>query len=155
MPPTMTERIQRGSTKSIRCTDRELHVSIPSSPAAIDPLCERIRALLARRQLQPMQFPVEMLARECLNNAILHGNRGRAHSRVTLCVHIGRKRISLRVTDAGPGFNWRRRRRLWWPRGDAINGRGLLIFKMYADGVIFNRRGNQVTLWIKTAKESR
>ena len=139
----------------MRCTDRELCVSIPSSLTAIDPLCERIRALLARERLQQMQFPVEILARECLNNAVLHGNLGRRHSRVKFSMRIGRKRICLRVSDSGPGFNWRRWRRLRCPGANAINGRGLLIFKMYADEIVFNLRGNQVTLWINTAKEGR
>ena len=124
---------------------------MPSSVAAIERLCERIRALLRRWRLRSMQFPVEVLARECLNNAVLHGNFRRAHSHVSFRMRIGRKRICLRVTDRGPGFNWRRRRGLRRPGANAINGRGLLIFQMFADGVVFNRRGNQVTLWINTA----
>jgi serine/threonine-protein kinase RsbW len=102
-----------------------------------------------------MQFRVEILARECLNNAILHGNRGRKNGWVKFGIRIGKKLICLRVADRGPGFKWRDRCRLRWPGANAVKGRGLMIFKIYADRVAFNRRGNQVTLWINTAKEGR
>lgn len=149
----MKERTQasRPSTaaKTTRRGERQLCASIPSSLAAIDPLCEQLRALLARYHLESMQFPVEIVARECLNNAILHGNRRRAHCKVTFDIRVGRKLIRLRVSDRGSGFNWRRNRRCHCPGAQAIKGRGLPIFKVYADRIAFNRRGNQVTVWIQ------
>lgn len=138
-----------------RSSDRNLCLSIPSSLAAIDPLCRRVRALLARHDLTHMQFPVEILARECLNNAILHGNRKRAHSRVSFGMRIGRKLICLRIADRGPGFSPRRYRRRRWPAADEVQGRGLLIFEIYAERIAFNRRGNSVTLWINIARAGR
>ena len=133
----------------------ELLLSIPSSLAAIEPLCEQIRSLLERRRLQPMQFAVEILARECLNNAILHGNQGLPDSKVKFALRIGKRAICLRVADEGPGFDWRRQRQKCVPAQTAVNGRGLLVASIYAQRIAFNRRGNQVTLWINTVKEGR
>lgn len=141
--------------RAIHRDKNELCLSIPSALSAIDPVCQQIRLLLQRRHLEQMQFPVEILARECLNNAILHGNRGQVGSLVNFAMRIGKKLICLRVADEGPGFNWRRMRRHGLPADTAIEGRGLLVASLYAQRMTFNRRGNQVTLWINTAKEGR
>jgi len=133
----------------------ELRLSIPSCLEAVEPLCDEIRILLQRRHLAEMQFAVEILARECLNNAILHGNQGVANARVNFGMRIGKKLIRLRVTDQGPGFDWRSVVRHGLPAESAVDGRGLTLTSLYAWRIAFNGRGNQVTLWIKTAKEGR
>jgi serine/threonine-protein kinase RsbW len=140
---------------AIHAAERELCLTIPSRLSAIEPVCERIRDLLEKRRLGEMQFAVEILARECLNNAILHGNHGLANGRVRFGMRIGKKLICLRVADQGPGFNWRRKLRHGLPAETAVQGRGLMVASIYAQRIAFNRRGNQVTLWINTAKEGR
>jgi serine/threonine-protein kinase RsbW len=154
-----TER-RRGTTRSqarnaVHRGDNELSLSIPSSLSAIEPLCERIRRLLEKRKLERLQFAVEILARECLNNAILHGNQGVKAAMVNFAMRIGRKRICLRVSDEGPGFNWWRVRHRGLPADTQTSGRGLLVAELYAQRVAFNRQGNQVTMWINTEKEGR
>lgn len=141
--------------KPIRNRDRELCLTIPSRLAAIELVCEQIRGLLGRRHLEDVEFAVEVLARECLNNAILHGNHGLANARVNFGMRIGKKGICLRVTDQGPGFDWRKMIRHGVPADTAVEGRGLMVASIYARRIAFNRRGNQVTLWINTAKEGR
>jgi serine/threonine-protein kinase RsbW len=135
--------------------DTQLCLTIPSRLAAIEPVCEQIRGLLARRHLEDMEFAVEILARECLNNAILHGNYGLADAQVDFGIRIGKRLICLRVTDQGPGFDWRRTIRHGLPAESSVDGRGLMLASLYARRIAFNRRGNQVTLWINTAKEGR
>ena len=127
------------------CFQRE----IPSTLAEVDMLCREIRSLLIDNGLGEVGFPVELVARECLNNAVIHGNRRDASKKVALNLQIRRKWILLQVSDEGPGFNWRRVKRAP-PPGDAdISGRGLSIVTLYARRIAFNRRGNQVTLWLK------
>jgi serine/threonine-protein kinase RsbW len=133
--------------------ENELCLSIPSTLSAIDPLCEQIRLLLEKRHLEQMQFPVEILARECLNNAILHGNHGIADSLVNFFLRVGKRMICMRVTDQGPGFDWRGMVGNGLPADHATCGRGLAVSGIYAQRIAFNRRGNQVTLWINTSKE--
>lgn len=141
--------------EAVHDRDSELCLTIPSRVAAIDRVCEQIRGLLGRRHLEEVEFAVEILARECLNNAILHGNQGVANARVNFGLRIGKKLICLRVTDQGPGFDWRRVVRHGLPADTAVEGRGLMVASIYARRIAFNRRGNQVTLWINTAKEGR
>ena len=144
-----------GERRAVHERDSQLCLTIPSRLAAIEPVCEQIRGLLARRHLEEMEFAVEILARECLNNAILHGNHGLADARVDFGMRIGKRLICLRVTDEGPGFDWRRIVHHGLPAESSVDGRGLTVASLYARRIAFNRRGNQVTLWINTAKEGR
>ena len=132
----------------------DLCLRVPSALSAIEPVCEEIRAVLQERHLEKLQFSVELVARECLNNAIRHGNRGRATGWVSFAMRVSRKRICLRIADQGPGFDWQTRTQSW-PQEAAAGGRGLMIASTIARRIAFNARGNQVTLWINTAREER
>ena len=114
----------------------------------VDAVCGEIRSALRKNGMESASFAVELTARECLNNAVRHGNAGNAARHVELELRSGRKWICLRVSDEGAGFNWRETRRRPLPAGDAIFGRGLSIAAAYADRVRFNRQGNQITLWL-------
>ena len=114
----------------------------------VDAVCGEIRSALLKNGMESVSFAVELTARECLNNAIRHGNAGVAARRVELELRSGRKWICLRVSDEGAGFNWRKIGRRPLPAGNAISGRVLSIAAAYADHVRFNRQGNQITLWL-------
>lgn len=121
---------------------------MPSRMACVDALCLEIRALLQTNDLCEAGFAVELLAREVLNNAVIHGNRNDAAKAIMLRIWVGREWIRLQVGDEGCGFAWRKAR----PNGlntTACSGRGLQLCALYAGRVRFNRRGNQITLWIK------
>jgi serine/threonine-protein kinase RsbW len=120
---------------------------IPSRLADAESLCLKIRGLLEESDLGNASFAVELLARECLNNAVIHGNQNCADKSILLRLCLGRKWIRLEVSDEGPGFDWR------LVREDKLNttvpsGRGLMLYALYAKRVRFNRSGNQITLWI-------
>jgi anti-sigma regulatory factor (Ser/Thr protein kinase) len=110
-------------------------------------LCLRIRATLEANGLARLRFPVELLARESLANAINHGNRRDVDKEIELHFTVGREWIRLEVGDQGPGFAWRKRLRRKANRA-ACSGRGLELYSLYADRVRFNRRGNRITLWL-------
>jgi serine/threonine-protein kinase RsbW len=130
-----------------------LHREIRSHLAEVDPLCREIRSLLEENGLAWVCFAAELVARECLNNAIVHGNRRDVGKKVALNLLIKRKWIYLQIIDEGLGFNWRRATRAPLPEDTAVSGRGLSISALYADRITFNQRGNQVTVWLK--KESK
>ena len=120
---------------------------IPSRLAEADSLCLKIRALLQSNTRRQARFVVELLARECLCNAVLHGNQQDDRKSVCLRLWIGRDWIRLQVSDEGHGFAWRRKR--CKPSDPARPfGRGLQLCALYARRVRFNRRGNQITLWV-------
>jgi anti-sigma regulatory factor (Ser/Thr protein kinase) len=119
---------------------------LSSRPAEVDNCCREVREWLTENGLLADIFPVELLLRESLNNAMLHGNGGDCARKVTVEMRIGRKWIILRVTDEGAGFNCSKVREAV-PDPDATCGRGLAIYALYAQRVIFNSKGNQVSLW--------
>lgn len=120
---------------------------IPSRMADVDSLCLRIRELLQQNGLSEVRFLVELLARECLNNARIHGNQHQADKSIEFSLRIGREWIRLQIADEGTGFAWRKAR-----KNRAVtnvpSGRGLQLCWLYADRVQFNRSGNQISLWI-------
>ncbi len=130
-------------------TSSSLHLKVRSRLAEVDPVCREIRSLLEDNGQAAACFPVELLAREWLKNAIVHGNRRDANKKVALKLRIGRKWIYLQIIDEGNGFNWRKARRAPPPDNTVISGRGLPISALYAHRVTFNQRGNRITLWLK------
>jgi len=125
-----------------------LRRDMPSRLEDIEALCHELRALCHRESLSACAFALELVARESLNNAVLHGNAGDATKRVGFELRCGRKWIRLSVSDQGPGFRWRDRHRSI-PSDVADRGRGLPILALYAARVQFNRCGNRVTLWLR------
>lgn len=121
---------------------------LPSQLEATDALAQEVRGLLHAQGLGATAFGVELALRECLNNAILHGNRRDPARQVECEVACGWKWIRIRVRDEGPGFNWRQQRRAAPARDTATSGRGLSILALYCQRVRYNRRGNEVTLWL-------
>lgn len=114
-------------------------------------LCMKIRAFLQSAELSEVSFPVELLARECLTNAVIHGNRNAADKTVVFNLAVGRKWIRLQVSDEGHGFRWRNQRE---ERQDTTipSGRGVPLYALYAERVRFNRSGNRVALWVRKMK---
>jgi anti-sigma regulatory factor (Ser/Thr protein kinase) len=121
---------------------------------AAESLCLKIRDMLHASSLSELCFPVELLSRECLNNAVIHGNENAADKSVVLRLLIGRDWIHLQVSDEGPGFDWReaRKKRLDTSK---CSGRGLQLCMLYAERVRFNRSGSQITLWISKKRQMR
>ena len=113
--------------------------------AEADLLCRKIRCLLHANGLCQVGFPVELLARECLNNAVIHGNRNDADKSIVLRLSLGREWIRLQVQRRRPGIcaGERRGKSDWIPRHGVL-GRGLQLCALYAERVRFNRSGNQI-----------
>jgi len=128
-----------------------LRRDVPSRLTAVDRLCGEIRTFLHEHDLCGDAFVVELTARECLNNALEHGNRGRPNSPIQLELRVGRVWILLSVTDQGPGFKWRSSRDV--AAQESTGGRGLAICSHYAQRTAFNRRGNRITLWLSKSRK--
>jgi anti-sigma regulatory factor (Ser/Thr protein kinase) len=121
--------------------------TIPSNLALVDDLCRETRAWLQGHRQDAQAFAIDLLLREFLNNAIIHGNRRIARRKVRAGVRIGRKWMVLQIRDEGPGFDWRAAAQRI-PEESATSGRGLPIGKEYASRMRYNRAGNEITLWI-------
>jgi len=121
---------------------------IPSRLTDAEPLCLRIREMLRTNGLFRLCFPVELLARECLANAVIHGNGNDDDKSILVLFSVGREWVRLQVSDEGPGFAWRKACQKALDTTES-SGRGVQLYWLYAERVRFNRSGNRITLWIR------
>ena len=88
-------------------------------------------------------FAAELLLREALNNAVIHGCRGDAGKHVHCVLRLRGRRLLIAVRDEGEGFDWRATRQCDAALEDT-SGRGVDILRRYATRIRFNDRGNSV-----------
>ena len=72
------------------------------------------------------------------------GSRGRR--RVFISSHLAPDLFEVVIRDEGDGFDWRRLPEVAPENLLTFNGRGILLTRIYFDEVLFNEKGNQVTL---------
>ncbi len=111
---------------------------------AVDALCAEVRRRLKGKASPADWYGVELLLREALTNAVLHGGGGEGFP-VRCEVTVGARRVRMVVADKGPGFDWKAHLVSETPES-ATSGRGLRIYSHYADRVAFNAVGNRVVL---------
>jgi serine/threonine-protein kinase RsbW len=128
--------------------------TLSSTLTEVDLLCQQLREFLHDHRLSAASFGAELVARECLNNAVVKGNAGSADKKVSFSLSIGRKWIRLRIEDEGTGIA-RRKLRAVLPADTDTNGRGIAICMLYADRIVLNRKGNQINLWLSKANKQR
>lgn len=84
---------------------------------------------------------------ECVNNAIVHGNKLSADKKVRIHYHINKKRIEVTVTDEGEGFD---PDSLPDPTAEENIekdcGRGIFLMRHLADDVSFEDHGRKVKM---------
>jgi serine/threonine-protein kinase RsbW len=125
--------------------DHTLLCSAPSDLGTIEGMCKLVRHFLVSRNLADLLFGTEIVVRECLNNAVLHGNMGNQQKRLSLAVVAECRRVTVRITDEGRGFDWRMLP-VAVPDSSSSSGRGLAMVRLYATRVAFNPAGNQITV---------
>lgn len=125
-----------------------VQTSLPSENGAHVPCVREVLAQLkllgwAERDL----FAIEMALVESLINAMRHGNRLDSKKKVEVECKASPQQFWMRVQDEGTGF-----------RPDAVPdctaeenlerccGRGLALMKAYMSNVVYNDRGNCVTM---------
>ena len=119
---------------------------IPARLGAVDSFCRELRESLLCQVPQEERFGVELLVREALTNAVVHGAKQKLESHVLCEIRMVAGGIQVRVADSGDGFDWRARLEAT-PHPLAECGRGLHILNHYASEFRFNEKGNclQVT----------
>jgi serine/threonine-protein kinase RsbW len=103
------------------------------------------------------EHDVELVLREALSNAVVHGNQLDAHKLVHVrCRCKVGKAISLIVSDQGQGFD---ARTIPDPVAvenlEAEHGRGIQLMKLVMDEVSFQQRGTEVHVCKRLAGNAR
>ncbi len=87
---------------------------------------------------------------EAVNNAIVHGNKGKDGKKVYICFVSNGSSFIISVKDEGEGYSFDK---LPDPTAieniEKLNGRGVFIMRKLADNIEFNESGNEVTMTFK------
>jgi serine/threonine-protein kinase RsbW len=112
----------------------------------IDRVCLEARLFLTSKSLSQQDlFAIEILLREALSNAILHGCENETAQRPICIMKVNSSEVIIDVRDPGPGFNWKEALRRRHHELDE-DGRGMTIYTHYATQFKFNPMGNRVML---------
>ncbi len=126
-------------------SERTLKLNIKATLENVDCFCEKAEKLLRKNNLDDYIFPVQMLLREVLTNAVVHGCRKKPDLMIKSTIIICKNEIIIDVEDPGDGFDWK----IYKDKDyscSAESGRGLLILKKYASAFEYNETGNIVII---------
>lgn len=107
----------------------------------LDRLCVELRENLGDRRLEAELFACDLLLREVMLNAIMHGCPETSEGMVSCKLSFFSDGLQITVQDEGCGFD----RNVWLVRPydpDKDSGRGLMIIRRYADRFRYNYSGN-------------
>jgi len=126
-------------------------LTYPSALAAVDQAEEAVVAAARALSLDDdKQYEIGMAVRECMVNAVMHGNQQSAEKVVRVTLDGGPDRMTVIVEDEGAGLDLDAVANP--TEGDNLlrtSGRGLLIIQAYVDEFKVERRvprGTRVTM---------
>ena len=123
----------------------EMRMVLPATLEAVETIVlefkRRSQALLDRAHW----FAVELLVREAVTNAVVHGCGSDSGKQVHCVWRLGSRRLLIAVRDEGEGFDWRG---AWNDTAEIseCSGRGIEILRKYASRVRYNDKGNMVAI---------
>ena len=123
----------------------EIRTALPATLEALERFVGEFRDWCSCLPDSADRFAAELLLREALTNAVVHGSACDASRQVRCEARIRPGLLHIVVSDDGEGFDWRSARNHEAP-AVSCSGRGMEIFRAYATRVRFNRKGNVTTL---------
>ena len=125
--------------------DCELRTALPATLEAIEKFCVEFRQRCQDLRDRAACFATELLVREALTNAVVHGCSADPGKQVRCAMRLNERRLFIAIEDDGDGFDWRAASRNA-PAFPDCSGRGIEILRRYATRVRYNDRGNVVTM---------
>lgn len=110
----------------------------------IDAVCVQTEQYLrsAVAGIEKHLFPIQLVIREGLTNAVRHGNEGDPGKIVRFELSIiNKEMIKMMIEDEGKGFDWRGHRNEILD-DDREHGRGIIIMGTYFSSCSYNEKGN-------------
>lgn len=134
----------------IHRTNTGITVLFSSCLKNIDAVCQVVSKYLLYRlpalQRPDHRFAVNLVMREALTNAVLHGNKNDPAKDVRFILKIIEDTsIQLEIEDQGKGFDWRKYRACALPAA-TDHGRGISIMETYFTRYAYNEKGNKLFL---------
>ncbi|HEX9108288.1 MAG TPA: ATP-binding protein [Longimicrobiales bacterium] len=124
----------------------ELPNDVRAIQQAVEYLVERSRAA-GFDDPDRLRLNLRVSLSEALANAMLNGNRRDPEKRVRLEARLAPRRLVIRVTDEGGGFDPQTLPDPTLPEHRVQgSGRGIFLIRNLMDAVEFNERGNAITM---------
>jgi serine/threonine-protein kinase RsbW len=123
----------------------EFRRAIPATLQAVEELLADFRKTAATLLDRVDCFTAELLVREGLTNAVVHGCQAESGKQVRCSMRLKGRRLLIVIDDDGHGFDWRASRCVPGVFSDC-SGRGIEILLKYANRVRYNDRGNVATI---------
>jgi len=123
----------------------ELRITLPASFDAVEDFFVQFRKRSQVMLNHPDCFAAELLVREALTNAVVHGCNTDPCMHVQCILRLKRRRLLIAIKDDGEGFDWRAAVAHSAALYDT-SGRGLDILHKYGNHVRYNEQGNEVTI---------
>lgn len=120
-------------------------VRMSANLSNVDLAMNQLQTFLGEKGQADHLFALTLLAREGLNNAMIHGNKLNPSTSVIFRITICDDGFDLYIEDEGEGFPWQE----FLNTGSDIereSGRGHEIYRSYARAVRYNAKGNALTL---------
>lgn len=115
--------------------------------ANVDRLIKHLRLYMKKNHLEKESFACELIAREALNNAVVHVSGEDMHNKIRFLIEFRPHDIIMKISDEGQGFDWRKQLSKKC-KSTETSGRGMLLFKLYASEFAYNEKGNEILLTI-------
>ena len=134
----------KGNDFHILQTKDSIGFTFSSTMGNIDEACERATCYLRSKiaGIEKQLFPINLVIREGLTNAVRHGNTCDPGKRVRfLLTIISNESIKLMIEDEGKGFDWRKQQGKDCFK-DEDHGRGIVIMDTYFSHYSYNDKGN-------------
>jgi anti-sigma regulatory factor (Ser/Thr protein kinase) len=125
----------------------DIHGVLFATTDEAEEFCRQFRRRAAHLGRSSLFF-AELVLREALMNAVLHGSSGNRNKQILCTVRLASGRVIIAVQDEGEGFDWRA---VPEPPERSLQtcGRGIDILRKYSSRVRFNNKGNAVIVIIR------
>jgi serine/threonine-protein kinase RsbW len=123
----------------------DIRAVIPATLEAVEQLFMQFRRGCSCAYQPGDCFTAELLLREAVTNAVVHGIGTAPVATVACAMRMKGRRLIIAVEDEGAGFDWRAARD-HEVDASSCSGRGMEILRKYATRVRFNEKGNAVTI---------
>jgi len=130
----------------------DLRITLPASLNAVEEFFRSFRRQHGFVSRPGESFVAELLLREALINAVVHGCGRDGKQQIYCRIRRRGANLTFLVRDGGEGFDWRK----WHGRDSAAtaeSGRGIEIFRRYANRYRYNKSGNCLTIWKRFSQE--
>ena len=134
----------KGNVFNVFQTTDSIEFTFSSTMKNIDDVCEQTTHYI-QSKIQGIDlylFPINLVIREGLTNAVRHGNKSDPYKMVRFLLTIfDNKAIKLMIEDQGAGFDWRKLKNSDQPENED-HGRGIMIIGAYFSHYSYNDKGN-------------